>query len=275
MKSPEQLCAAAGPPNFGFVALDPQVPKRPPTVHEDPHSPRVEAFRQLRTNLHFVEVDTPPRVIALTSAVAGEGKTTMFANLAIALGLAERRVLVVEADLRRPKLADYLGLEGIVALTSVLAGRTQLARPCRRGVAAFDALASRLRPPNPSEVLSSQHMRNVLGPNSGRAMTTSYSTPRPLLPATDAAAIARFTNGAILVCRYGRTTSPQVHRAAEARVLRIVLTMVPTPARGGTRSATRTTALRCRSCRMLWSTGQRVNGSAAPRPVPRPHPSEQ
>ena len=98
IKSLEQLHKAAGVPNLGTIAYDGKIPKRPLTVHEDPPSPRAEAFRQLRTNLQYVDVDNPRKVIVVTSALPGEDKTTSVCNLAIAMAAAASRVLVVEAD---------------------------------------------------------------------------------------------------------------------------------------------------------------------------------
>ena len=126
MKSLEQLRGAANAPNLGTIAYDNDVPKRPLTVHEEPQSPRTEAFRQLRTNLQFVDVDNPHKVIVVTSSLPGEGKTTTLCNLAIALASAGSKVLVIEGDLRRPKVADLLGLERAVGLTSILAGRVRV-----------------------------------------------------------------------------------------------------------------------------------------------------
>ena len=87
VKSPDQLREIADAPNLGNIAYDSQVAKRPLTVHEDPQSPRSEAFRQLRTNLRFVDVDNPRKVIVVTSSLPGEGKTTTVVNLAIATGV--------------------------------------------------------------------------------------------------------------------------------------------------------------------------------------------
>ena len=91
IKSVEQLRNAAGAPNLGTIAYDTKIPKQPLTVHEAPQSPRAEAFRQLRTNLQYVDVDSPCKVIVLTSALPGEGKTTSVCNLAIAMAAAESR----------------------------------------------------------------------------------------------------------------------------------------------------------------------------------------
>ena len=233
MKSPEQLRELTRAPNLGIIAFDPQVPKRPLTVHEDPQSPRSEAFRQLRTNLQFLDVDNPHKVIVVTSSMPGEGKTTTLANLAIALASAGQRVLVIEADLRRPKLADLLGLERSVGLTSVLAGRVRVEQAVQHWSGGmFDVLASGPLPPNPSELLASQHMAMLLGDLRERYDLILLDTP-PLLPVTDAAAVAPATDGAILVCRYKTTRCAQVERAVEALdavsvpLLGTVLTMVP------------------------------------------------
>jgi capsular exopolysaccharide synthesis family protein len=238
IKSPEDLREASGAPNLGLVAFDAGVPKRPLTVHEDPQSPRAEAFRQLRTNLQFVDVDSPPQAIVVTSALAGEGKTTTLCNLAIALSSTGRRVLLVEADLRRPKATDYLGLDRSVGLTNVLAGKAKLAHVLQPwGGGAFDVLASGPLPPNPSELLASRQMRELLA-----ALRADYDSilidAPPLLPVTDAAAIAPATDGALLVCRFGKTTEEQIATATEAlhavsaRLVGTVLTMVPSKGPG-------------------------------------------
>ena len=233
VKSPEQLREAAGAPNLGTIAHDPNVPKRPLTVHEDPQSPRSEAFRQLRTNLQFVDVDNPRKVIVVTSSLPTEGKTTTIVNLAIALASAGTRVVVVEADLRRPKVADLLGIERSVGLTSVLSGRVRVDQAVQLWAGGrFDVLASGPLPPNPSELLASQHMKAVLAELRERYDVVLIDTP-PLLPVTDAAAVAPATDGAILVCRFKETTRDQVASAAEALqavsapLLGTVFTMVP------------------------------------------------
>jgi non-specific protein-tyrosine kinase len=233
VKSPEELRDAARAPNLGTIAHDSAVPKRPLTVHEDPQAPRAEAFRQLRTNLQFVDVDKPRKVIAITSAMPGEGKTTTVVNLAIALASAGSRALVIDADLRRPKVTELLGLERGVGLTSVLSGRARPDQVIQSwGGGVFDVLASGPLPPNPSELLASNYMEVVLNELREQYDAVLIDTP-PLLPVTDAAAVAPATDGAILVCRFKRTTRTQVESAVQALsavsapLLGTVFTMVP------------------------------------------------
>lgn len=229
----EELHTAAGVPNLGIIAYDGNVPKRPLTVHDDPLSPRTEAFRQLRTNLQYVDVDNPRKVIVVTSALPGEGKTTLVCNLAIAIAAADTRVLVVDADLRRPRLAGLLGLEGSAGLTDVLAGRRppeQVIQPWSGGP--FDVLASGPLPPNPSELLAARQMESLMGDLRDRYDVVLVDSA-PLLPVTDTAAMAPGTDGAIMVCRFKKTTREQVSRgvaalaAVSVPVLGTVFTMVP------------------------------------------------
>ncbi|WP_214405084.1 polysaccharide biosynthesis tyrosine autokinase [Pseudonocardia lacus] len=235
VKSLDQLRATTGAPNLGVIAYDPDTPKRPLTVHDDdPHSPRAEAFRQLRTNLRFVDVDNPSKVILVTSSLPAEGKTTSVCNLAIAVAAAGTRLLVVEADLRRPGVVNLLGLDGAVGLTDILAGRLRFEDVVQHWAGGgFDVLASGALPPNPSELLGSRQMADLLAALRTRYDVVLVDTP-PLLPVTDAAAVAPETDGAILACRYNETTREQVGRAVEALaavsapVLGTLFTMVPT-----------------------------------------------
>jgi succinoglycan biosynthesis transport protein ExoP len=275
VKSPDDLRDAAGAPNLGTIAHDPQVPKRPLTVHEDPQSPRSEAFRQLRTNLQFVDVDKPRKVIVVTSSMPSEGKTTTIVNLAIALASAGSRVLVIEADLRRPKAADLLGLERTAGLTSVLSGRVRAEQVIQPWGGVFDVLASGQLPPNPSELLASRHMEAMLGELREQYDVILIDTP-PLLPVTDAAAVAPATDGAILVCRFKQTTRSQVVAAAEALdavsapLLGTVFTMVPST---GPRAYAQYNAYYRTDQPVVPAPPPGVNNGHRPLPTSRPNPT--
>jgi capsular exopolysaccharide synthesis family protein len=233
VKTSEDLQALTGSSALGIIAYDPHAVKNPLVSQLDSRSGRGEAFRTLRTNLRFADVDDPPRVVVLTSSVAAEGKTTTICNLAITLASAGVRVVLVEGDLRRPRVADYMGLEGAVGLTDVLIGRAALGDTLQPwGNSTLAVLASGALPPNPSELLGSAQMHELLATLRGHADIVLVDAP-PLLPVTDAAVLAREGDGAIVVVRHGRTTREQVTRALEAlrsvdaRVLGTVLNMAP------------------------------------------------
>ena len=215
VKSAEQLTALAKAPNLTTIGYARAVRKRPLTVHELPDAPRTEAFRQLRTNLRFVDLDSHHKVIVVTSSLPAEGTTTTTLNLAIALASGGQKVLVVEADLRRPGAARLLGLSSTVGLTSVLThgvSLDQAIQPWRGGV---DLLASGPLPPNPAELLGSMHMAALLAEVGSWYDTVLVDTP-PLLPVTDAAAIAPAADGVLLVTRFRKTTGEQVAAAVAA-----------------------------------------------------------
>jgi capsular exopolysaccharide synthesis family protein len=172
-------------------------------------------------------------VVVLTSSVNDEGKSTTACNLAITLAGAGARVILVEGDLRRPRVADYMGLDGAVGLTDILirrAGLDHVLQPW--GDLPLSILTSGALPPNPGALLGSAQMTGLLAELRARADIVLIDTP-PLLPATDAAVLARQCDGALAVIRQGRTTREQLTRAlaalrgADARLLGTVLNMAP------------------------------------------------
>ncbi|MFT2710309.1 polysaccharide biosynthesis tyrosine autokinase [Clavibacter sp. Sh2126] len=221
-------------PVLGGIAFDPKAKERPLIVQSDPRSPRAESFRSLRTNLQFLDFGGRARSFVITSAVESEDKSTTTANLAIALSDAGARVAVIDADLRRPKLASYLGLEGAVGLTDVLIGRATLADVLQPwGNRNMFVLPAGQIPPNPSELLGSRTMVTLLKELEAEFDTVLIDAP-PLLPVTDSAVLSKSAGGAILVVSSGRAHRGQVHAAIEslnsvgAEVLGVVLTMLPT-----------------------------------------------
>lgn len=196
---------------------------------------RGEAFRRLRTNLRFIDVDAPPRVIVVSSAVSAEGKTSTSVNLARGLAADGRRVVLIEGDLRRPRVASYLGIESAVGLTDVLAGTVPLSSALRRWqLDELRVLPSGSLPPNPSGLLGSQAMNDLIRTLRADVDFVIIDSP-PLLPVIDAAVVAAIADGAVLVVRHGRTTRQQLERAAEsldtvgARLLGAVINRAPRP----------------------------------------------
>src|SRR5664280_283763 len=234
VKGTQDLQERVDAPVLGVIGFDPEAKTRPLLVQADPHSSRAEAFRQLRTNLQFVDVDHRPTSIVVTSSVSEEGKTTTTANLAISLSQAGIRVALVEGDLRRPRMAEYLGIEGAVGLTTVLVGRASLDDALQPwGDAGLLVLPSGATPPNPSELLGSQGMADLLRELESRVDLVLIDAP-PLLPVTDAAVLSVIASGSLLVVRHGRTGLEQVSTAIEslrrvdAHLFGVILNMAPT-----------------------------------------------
>ncbi|BAJ73893.1 ATPase [Microbacterium testaceum StLB037] len=225
--------AATEAPVLGGIALDPDAKKRPLIVHADPRNPRAESFRSLRTNLQFIDVDGESRSFVVSSAGPGEGKSTTTANLAIALAETGARVVLVDGDLRLPRVADYMGIEGGVGLTDVLIGRAELVDVLQQwGTGKLFVLPSGRTPPNPSELLGSQAMQRTLEALAGAFDYVLVDAP-PLLLVTDAAVVSRFTSGVLMVAASGTTKKPQLTAAVEkldaigSRLFGVIVTMLP------------------------------------------------
>jgi capsular exopolysaccharide synthesis family protein len=215
VKTVTALAEIAGAPLLGALASDPEIQRHPVIVRDRQHSPQSEAFRGIRTNLQFVDVDRRPRTILVTSALPREGKTTVAVNLAVALAEAGAAVALVEADLRRPSVADRMGLEGGSGLTDVLIGRAGIGEVIHQyGTGGrLWVLTSGALPPNPSELLGSEQMRTTL--KELQRVTFVIIDAPPLLPVTDAAVLAALTDGAILVTAVSSTRREQVRLAVE------------------------------------------------------------
>ncbi|WP_394550945.1 polysaccharide biosynthesis tyrosine autokinase [Agromyces sp. MMS24-JH15] len=221
-------------PIIGGIAFDARAKDRPLIVHADPQSGRAESFRALRTNLQYLDPGRGDRAFVVTSSVESEGKSTTAVNLAIALADAGSRVLLVEADLRRPKVATYLGIEGAVGLAEVLIGRVSPNDAVQRwGRQQLHVLPSGRIPPNPSELLGSGAMASLVASMKATFDIVLFDAP-PLLPVTDAALLARSVGGVILVVAAGRTHKQQVTGSlaalenVDAPLSGIVLNMLPT-----------------------------------------------
>ncbi|MFF2344762.1 polysaccharide biosynthesis tyrosine autokinase [Pseudarthrobacter sp. NPDC058119] len=192
-----------------------------------------ETLRELRTNLSFLDVDQPPRIIVVTSSMQAEGKSTVTANLAVTMAAAGENVVVVDGDLRRPTLVDVFNLVPGVGVTDVLTGTAKLADVLQPWGALpnLSVLGSGRIPPNPSELLGSRAMKNMLTTLAKDAVVLIDAPP--LLPVTDAAVLSRAADGAILVIRTGRTTQEQLNQSlgnlekVKGRVLGAVLNYVP------------------------------------------------
>lgn len=218
---------------IGSIPFDSDAPEHPLIVQADAHSSRAEAFRSLRTNLQFVDAANHPRTIVVTSSLAGEGKTTTAANLALVMAESGASVCLIEGDLRRPRLLTYLGMEGGVGLTDVLIERAELRDVLQPfGQHKLAVLGAGQIPPNPSELLGSNAMRDMLRRLEADFDYVLIDAP-PLLPVTDAAVLSTLVGGAVMVSGSGIVNRDQLETALKTlqtvngRVLGVVLNRVP------------------------------------------------
>ena len=234
VRSQSDVEGATDAPVLGAIGFDPGAEKQPLIVQSDPKNPRAESFRSLRTNVQFVEMEEDRRTITITSALPSEGKSTTAANLAVAMAENGAKVILVDADLRRPRVADLMGIEGAAGLTDVLVGLAELddvTIPWGRG--GLRVLPAGQIPPNPSELLGGRAMKTLVDLLADEYDFVVFDAP-PLLPVTDAAILTRITGGALMISSVGRATQNQLRSACDAlasvgaRTLGIVMTMVPT-----------------------------------------------
>ena len=196
------------------------------------NGPASEAFRKLRTNLMYMNVDNPPRVVVVTSPLPRDGKSTVAANLAAAIDSSGENVVLIDGDLRRPTVATWFGLVEGVGLTDVLAGRIPVEDALQTPVEHpnLRVLGAGAIPPNPSELLGSQVMRQLLQKLSADALVLIDAPP--LLPVTDAALLTANADGALVVVSAGKTLDTQLGSAldhlsdVEAKALGVVLNRV-------------------------------------------------
>ncbi|NUU51458.1 polysaccharide biosynthesis tyrosine autokinase [Curtobacterium luteum] len=236
---PRDVAATTESPILATLGFDGEAKRRPLIVSADPRNPLAEAYRALRTNLQFVDLGAGNGSFVVTSAMPSEGKTTSTANLAIALAETGARVVLIDADLRRPRVAEVMGIENAAGLTDLLIGRAEVHDVVQPwGRTKLDVLPAGLVPPNPSELLGSAAMQALL-----ELLTEQYDhvllDAPPLLPVTDAAVLATMTSGAVVVTSARSSRTPQLRAALDrldrvgASVLGVVVSMVAFRGRAG------------------------------------------
>ena len=223
----------ANAPVVGSVPGDALLKRRGLIDFGEGASAAAEAFRKLRTNLTFTNVDDPARAILVTSAIAVEGKTTTAMNLAAALVEAGNRVVLVDADLRRPQVNARTGLVGDIGLTNFLRGDgslNDLVQPTQ--VEGLWILASGPKPPNPAELLSAKRAQQAVVELRASFDYVIIDSP-PVLPVTDAVVLSQWADGVLLVARSGSSKFGDLSDAVEqvssshTPVIGIVLTEAP------------------------------------------------
>jgi capsular exopolysaccharide synthesis family protein len=220
IKTKEDLEQASS--GLSVLGLIPAVPKwrdrkRPVLVSvSDASSPVSEAYRALRTSVRFLGLDRRLQVLELTSSVAAEGKTTTVANLGVAMARAGARVVVIDCDLRRPRLHDFFQLDNTIGFTSVLLGEVSLSDalvgvPSEKNLY---VLPSGPPPPNPSELLSGRRVEELLDRLRKATDIVLIDAP-PVLPVSDARILSGVVDGVALVASSQRATATDVSRSVE------------------------------------------------------------
>jgi polysaccharide biosynthesis transport protein len=231
IKSADQASAILGLPVIGYIA-ELEHDREKAYVSENPRSPVAEAFRTLRTNLEFAGVDKPIKSVLVVSAHPGEGKSTVAANLAITIAQGGKKTLLIDADLRRPRVHHYLDLPNRLGLSNLFRDSMTLAD------VAIDWKDTSLKvvtsggvPPNPADLLASARMAAILE-SATKEMDMVVIDAPPFLVA-DASILAARTDGVLFVIHPGRTpidaalTTLEQMRRAGANILGLVLNRIP------------------------------------------------
>ncbi|MFQ5611576.1 MAG: CpsD/CapB family tyrosine-protein kinase [Anaerolineae bacterium] len=203
----------------------------------DPYSPLAEAYRTLRTNIEFSGVDDALRTLLVTSAGPGEDKSVTLANLAVAMADGDQRVILVDADLRRPVLHQLFSLNNEQGFSTMFRDEASFEQPPFQAVAdtTLQVLTSGPLPPIPSQILNSKKMADVLAKLVAQADLVLFDAP-PLLAVSDASLLASKVDGVLLVIRAGSTKRDYVRAAKDrldkvnARLIGSVLTNAPVDA---------------------------------------------
>jgi capsular exopolysaccharide synthesis family protein len=183
----------------------------------DPRSAVSEAYRTLRTNLQFAAVGGALQTLVVTTPSPNEGKSTTVANLAVTFAQGGKKVIVVDADLRRPALHELFGVDGTSGLSNTLvdaALRAALPLVAVPGVEGLRLLPAGAIPPNPAELLGSDELAQVIDRLKTMADMVLFDAP-PVLPVTDAAILAKRTDGILLVLQAGKTKREHAARAKD------------------------------------------------------------
>jgi succinoglycan biosynthesis transport protein ExoP len=248
VRTPEQAQAISALPSLGMIPLGSRsgiesAAKRLTVAssreavelvtQSRPQSQMAESYRALRTSLLLTSLGGPPKVILVTSALPQEGKTTTSINSAIVLAQKGTRVLLIDADLRRPSIHKTLGMGPKTGLSNVLTGNATLQQAVARSsiLPTLFVLTAGTPPPNPAELLASSNMRDILAELREQYDHIIVDTP-PTLSVTDAVVMSTRADAVVLVIRSGQTTKQALRRARDllmqvnARVAGVLLNAV-------------------------------------------------
>jgi capsular exopolysaccharide synthesis family protein len=234
--TPEEVDRLLGLPVLGHI---PAIAGERRLIHAlPPHSPVAESYRSLRSSISFSAIDAPVTTLGVSSARASEGKSTTAFNLALAMAMDGRQVILVDADLRRPSLHRLLALGASPGLTDVLTGNCALEDALRATPdCPLLVLTSGPIPPNPAELLNTSGMENLIAQLRAMADVVIFDTP-PCLPVTDSQVLGARLDGMLLVAQMGEARKAEVRRARELldqahiRVLGVVFNKINSQSSG-------------------------------------------
>ncbi|MBE6059371.1 MAG: CpsD/CapB family tyrosine-protein kinase [Clostridium sulfidigenes] len=181
-------------------------------VEKEPKSIAAESYRTLRTNIQYSSFDKEYRVIVVTSSEPGEGKSTTTGNLALSMAQGDKKVILIDCDLRKPSLHKKFKVSNLVGLSDVMIGKADLATAAHRYNKNLVLLTSGKIPPNPSEMLSSKAMTSLLEVLKESFDYIIIDTP-PVQAVTDSQILSTKADGTILVVRAERTKKESVQNA--------------------------------------------------------------
>ena len=216
LKSSEDVSRVLELSTIGNIARFPKGTRNPLVVLDAPRAPYAEAYRNLRTNLQFSLAVDSANALVVSSAEPGEGKTTTMANLAIAMAQMGKRVILVDADLRRPSLHQLFRVPPEPGLTDVFLQNQTVSQVVREtGQPGLHLLTCGKIPPNPAELLASAWMDQLIDALSKQYDMLLFDAP-PILPVTDAVLLAAKTKHLLWVVFAGKTRADALRRAREA-----------------------------------------------------------
>ena len=233
VKTPEEIEQELGLPSLGLIPITPAVPGKANPLISDGAPPNFsEAFRALRTNILFSAADGGPRSIVVTSTGPGEGKTMVAGNVAIGLAQTGQRVLLIDADMRRPRAHELFGVPVEPGLSNLLVGASKPSEVVQAsGVENLWIMPAGKTPPNPAELLGSRRYANLTGSLGGHFDCVVIDTP-PVMAVTDAVVVAHLASGVLFVIAADATSRQAAQTAldqlehAQARFLGAVLNRV-------------------------------------------------
>jgi capsular exopolysaccharide synthesis family protein len=213
VKTKEMVDKVTGVSTLGLI---PKVTGGELVTVAQPTAPAAEAFRLLRTSVKFLGIERQVRVVQVTSPSPGEGKTMVAVNLAVAFAQAGDRVVLVGADLRRPRMEEVLDVPLTPGLTAVLIGDVTLPQAIQTaaGVPNLSVLPAGYPPPNPSELLSGERARRLIDVLGQTYDVVVVDCP-PVLPVTDSLVLARMADTTLLVTSANKTSKRSLTRAVE------------------------------------------------------------